>query len=71
MSIRNWVAQSTPGARNYQRSEIIRSDGTVRVGLDYETDYERGPVDEHFEWRIEGKGVILASYRLKANALPH
>jgi hypothetical protein len=46
-----------------------RSDGTVRVGLDYETDYEHGTAQEHFEWRIIGKTVLLTSYRAKADAL--
>jgi hypothetical protein len=46
-----------------------RSDGTVRVGLDYETDYEHGTAQEHFEWRIMGRTILLTSYSVKANAL--
>jgi hypothetical protein len=45
-----------------------RSDGTLRVGLDYETDYEHGTAQEHFEW-IMGKTVLLTSYSVKADAL--
>src|ERR1035438_1541236 len=48
-----------------------RPDGTVRVGLDYETDYEYGTAHEHFEWRITGNTVILTSYRVEADALSH
>src|ERR1017187_4156827 len=48
-----------------------RPDGTVRVGLDYETDYEHGTAHEHFEWRIMGNTVILTSYRVEADALSH
>ena len=48
-----------------------RPDGTVRVGLDYETDYEHGTAHEHFERRIMGNTVILTSYRVEADALSH
>jgi hypothetical protein len=48
-----------------------RPSGTVRVGLDYETDYEHGTAHEHFEWRIMGNTVILTSYRVEADALSH
>jgi hypothetical protein len=47
-----------------------RPDGTVRVGLDYETDYEHGMAHERFEWQIQGK-AILTSYHVEADALSH
>jgi hypothetical protein len=71
-----YLHQKLDGPVNARRSQLPtigdhQSNGTIRVGLDYETYYEHGPADEHFEWRIEGKGVILTSYRVKADALSH
>jgi hypothetical protein len=48
-----------------------RPDGMVRVGVDYNTDYEHGTAHERFEWQIKGKAIILTSYHVEADALSH
>ena len=57
-----------------RRTQLPITDGRragepVRVGLDYETRYQRGEAHEHFEWRVDGLRITLISYRVESDLL--